>query len=177
MLRRLTALALLASLAGCGALGSSPEWTPYEIPMVSSMRLWEVTRLAMERSGFPVIHQGFDPKTRTAVSGWDMELHPFKGRGFRERLYVRYETAESPGKLELSVRVERERNQALARPLDPSYAEWEADSDNTERARIVLQYMQSLLGTEFEVGTGKDPRLDVDVRASARDAEEVAPRD
>jgi hypothetical protein len=177
MTRRLLRLALVALLASCGALGPSPEWTPYEVPMVSSMRLWEVTRLAMEKNGFPVIHQGFDPKTRTAESGWDLQLHPFKGRGYRERLHVRYETADSAGKLLLSVRVEREVNQALAKPLDPSYAEWERSPDNTGRARVVLQYVQGLLGPEFEVGTGKDPRLDVDVRASARDADAVAPRD
>lgn len=176
MLRRLLPLALLASLSSCGSFGPSPEWTPYEVTMVSDMRLWEVTRLAMEKSGFPVVHEGFEPKERIAISGWDMDLHPFKGRGFRERLHVRYERSAKAGKLVLSVRVEHETNQNLARPLDPGYAEWERGPDNTERARVVLQYMQGFLGTEFEVGTGRDPRLDIDVRANARDSS-VAPRD
>jgi len=153
MIRLLT---LLLSTIPClltSCIVSAPaEWSPAEIPLCSPQRLWEVSRMAMERDGLVLLNQSFDPRTRTLVSAWDKELHPFKGHGYRERAHVRYEAGSEPGTLTLSVRVEREINENLAKPLDPQYAKWTEGPDNPERARVILQYVRSLLGTELEIG-------------------------
>lgn len=153
---------LLIRLAACAALTAAAchvpqpaQWVPQEIPMCSTMRLWEITRLAMEKNGFPIVQQGFDPVEHSVVSGWDRDLHPFKGNGIRERVHVRYKRSENAGKLILGVRVEAESNDNLAKPLDPEYAEWIEAPDNTTRAKVVLQYLQSMLGQELEIGGGK----------------------
>jgi len=154
MKRTLLALLSLGSLAlapACAVIHPS-QWTAEEIPMCSQMRLWEITRLAMEKNGFPIVASGFDPKERTAVSGWDRQLHPFKGNGIRERVHVRFRRSENAGQLVVGVRVEQEVNENLARPLDPEYAEWIEADDNPDRAKVVLQYMRSMLGQELSVG-------------------------
>lgn len=120
--------------------------------MCSTMRLWEITRLSMEKNGFPIVSTSFDPIDRMAVSGWDRQMHPFKGNGIRERVHVRFRRSENAGKLVIGVRVEQEINENLARPLDPQYAEWTASDDNPERAKVVLQYLRSMLGQDLQIG-------------------------
>lgn len=158
MIRLHSLLSLLALLLLPSCASAPPEqWAPGSIPMCSPERLWEVTRLALEHNGFSLLEQGYDPRTRSLSSAWDKDLHPFKGHGFRERAHVRYEVGEEPDTLLLSVRVEREVNENLAKPLDPEYAQWAEAPDNPERARFVLQYVRSLLGTQLELGK-KAPR-------------------
>lgn len=152
-MKRLHAILFLLLPMFCSCLGSPPEqWSPEDVPMCSTMRLWEITRLAMEKNGFPVVHQGFDPKTKAAISGWKKDLHPFKGHGTRERIHVRYKRSEAAGMLTIGVRVEQELNDNLSHPLDPSYAKWIEAPDNTGRALVVLQYIRSLLGDDLELG-------------------------
>lgn len=145
-------LSSIPSLCASCIISAPAEWSPAEVPLCSPQRLWEISRMAMERDGLVVLNQSFDPRTRTLVSAWDKELHPFKGHGYRERAHVRYEAGTEPGMLLLSVRVEREINENLAKPLDPQYAKWTEGPDNPERARILLQYMHSLLGSELNLG-------------------------
>ena len=152
-MRRL--LSLLSLLPFCFAsclTGSPEEWIPAEVPLCSTTRLHEVVRMTMEQDGFLVLNQSFNPKTKTFTSGWETELHPFKGHGFRERAHVMYESGKNPGMMRLSVRVENEVNENLAKPLDPSYAMWSPAPDNPGRARVMLQYMRSLLGSELNMG-------------------------
>ena len=100
----------------------------------------------------------FDPLEPSASTGWFVSLAPFKGQGYRERAHIRYERL-AEGEFRVSARVERETNQALARPLDISYADWKAAEDNTARARILLQRIRTYLDdtSGFEVGDQPDP--------------------
>ncbi len=148
----ISAAVLILGLFPSCASGPPAAWVPSAIPACSAMRLWEITRLAMEREGFVVLQRGFDPKTRTATSGWRKELHPFKGRGYRERVLVRYGAGAQAGTMKIGVRIEREINQNLSKPLDPEYADWGEAPDNTERAKVVLQYIRSLLGPDLNIG-------------------------
>ena len=147
-------LALLSALSLLGScITSTPEnWVPADVPTVSTPRLWEVTRMAMEREGFPITRVGFEPTTKTAVSGWKMDLHPFRGNGIRERAEVRYEAGRKPGQMVLLVRVAHQNNMNIAKPLDPSYAEWEVGPDNQQRALVIQQYIRSMLGNSLEIG-------------------------
>ena len=135
---------LLAVVSACKS-GPSPEWVEADVPPVSLRVLWEVTRQALMRESFPVAAPGFDPSTRSVTSGWRMDLHPFRGEGYRERATVTYEPGPG-GRIDLSVRVEREINNNIARPLDPSYADWKKSADEPGRARVLLQSIRSLLG-------------------------------
>lgn len=141
----------LALLASCLGSGTDPEWVSAQMPAASDRVLWSVTRIALETQGFHVLTDGFDPVSREAMTAWQIDPHPFKGKGFRERAHVMYDAA-GPGRVELSVRVEREINNNLARPLDPEYANWASDPDNPERARLVLKQIQARLGGKAAIG-------------------------
>jgi len=148
-LQTLLLLTCALSPVGCSSLGltdPAPIWVVQEAPMVSERVLWVVCENAMVKQGFPVLTNEFDPKSREAHSGWQLDLHPFKGHGFRERAVIAYGLG-SAGKLEIRVRVEREINANLAKPLDPSLAKWEGDADNEQRSQILLQTILSTLAT------------------------------
>ena len=134
---------LLLSLTACSST-PDPIWEESAAPTVSRRVLWEVTRIAFEREGFPQVAPGFDPVNNTVTSGWRTELAPFSGQGFRERAWVKYSTTDT-GKLSIEVRVQREVNKNLARPLDPQYADWEEARDSRERARFLLQVIKGSL--------------------------------
>ncbi|MCK6448677.1 MAG: hypothetical protein L6Q99_19970 [Planctomycetes bacterium] len=156
-LKHACVLVVVVVLAVCGASCKSdlpaPEWRDGEVTAASENVLWEVTVLALEKEGYPV-GAGLDPSTGVALSGWKSSLAPFKGKGWRARAHVKYERT-APGRYRVDVRVEKELNQDLARPLDPSYAQWEPTADDAERAQVLLQRIRSYLGGEIEVA---DPR-------------------
>jgi hypothetical protein len=143
----LPALVVLVAL-GTGCLGM-PEppaaWVKGDIEAKSDRVLWDVTRMALEKTGFPVT-QGVDPSSMSVTSGWDVELAPFRRKGKREQATVRY-TRESPGTFSVDVRVKREINLDIVRPLDATYAEWSPSEDNPGRAGVVIQYIKALLAS------------------------------
>lgn len=151
VLPKLTAaLVLLACLVtGCAMTEPRPEWVATRVEAGNERLLLEVTELALRKTGFPV-GAGLDPAKLSATSGWKISLAPFKGKGYREQAIVKY-TRLAPRKFGVEVRVKRERNEDLVRPMDLTYAEWEPDPDNVERARVVLHFVQSLLSTGEEV--------------------------
>jgi hypothetical protein len=155
-------LALFAlSIACVGFAGCATEPTANyatgSVTASSERVLWQVTILALEKSHFP-IGARMDPATLTATSGWFISLAPFRGKGYREQCEVHY-TSKAPREYDVQVRVRREKNMDIVQPLDLTYAEWEADEDDAERAGTVLQYVKSLLGNEFAVGPKKKPEL------------------
>ena len=144
--RALGALLLALCLAFAGCASAPPEqWLEDEITASSDRVLWDVTILALQKSGFP-LGASLEPGKLDATSGWMISLAPFRGKGFREQCEVRY-TPESEREYKVAVRVRREKNDDLLHPLDLSYAEWVPEPDNADRARIVLQYIRALLAT------------------------------
>jgi hypothetical protein len=153
MKRLLVPLLLLA----CACRSAPPaEWIEGEIPGPSDRVLAEVVRLAMEAQGFHVVVRGFDPVERVASSVWEPDLHPFSGEGFRERAKVRYEPV-SPGLILLGVRVERQINKNIARPLELDHADWKEGWDNPVRARAILQYIRSTLEGTLSISDDSAP--------------------
>jgi hypothetical protein len=138
------AWALVPALAGC-ASAPPEQWLEDEITASSDRVLWDVTILALQKSGFP-LGASLEPGKLDATSGWMISLAPFRGKGFREQCEVRY-TPQGPRTYKVAVRVRREKNDDLLHPLDLTYAEWEPEPDNQDRAQIVMQYIRSLLGT------------------------------
>jgi len=143
-------LVALSLTTSCSSVWWKPApgatWVTQETGMVSERVLWVVCENAMVKQSFPVLAKEFDPKTREAHSGWSVDLHPFKNEGFRERAVIGYDLGSS-GKLRIRVRVEREVNENLARPLDPSLAEWAREADNAGRAQVLMQTIISTLAT------------------------------
>jgi hypothetical protein len=142
-------LALAACLTGCKTSGSEGQWVSAKVSAGHERLLLEVTELALRKSGFPV-GAGLDPAHLMATSGWKNSLAPFKGKGYREQATVKFER-EQDRKYRVDVRVKRETNEDIARPMDLSYAQWESAADNAELARIVLRFIQGLLSTGEEV--------------------------
>lgn len=145
----LIAVLTLAATA-CQASQPKPEWLRQRVEASSERVMMDVTVMALEKCSFPV-GTGIDPAGLVAVSGWRNSLAPFRGKGYRERCEVRY-SAAGPRTWNVSVRVQREKNDDIVRPLDLTYAQWEPEADDPERAAMVLQYIRSLLGTGFQVG-------------------------
>lgn len=145
-----------ALLQGCQS-EPTPNYATSTVTASSERVLWQVTILALEKSGFP-IGARLDPSTLTATSGWLISLAPFRGKGFRAQCEVHY-TPKGPRDYDVQVRVRREKNMDIVQPLDLTYAQWEPDEDDIERAGVVLQYVKSLLGNEFAVGAKKKPEL------------------
>lgn len=141
-------LALAALVSGC-ATTNPPQWQSASVAVGNERLLLEITEIALRKTGFPV-GAGLDPTQLRATSGWKISLAPFKGKGWRERATVQYHR-ETSGKYRAAVRVERERNDDIVRPMDLTYAQWESDPDNTERAGVLLHFVQALLHTGDEV--------------------------
>lgn len=151
------ALFVCASFAsGCATPRPGPVWVEDEVEAGSDRVLWEVTIIALEKTGFPV-GSGIEPGTLVAVSGWKNQLDPFRGKGYRERCEIRYTRQPDTRRYKIGVRVERDRNMDIIRPLDLTYADWEAQADNAERARVVLRYIKALLGTPPAKNAPKKP--------------------
>lgn len=139
----LAALFLSLGLPGCAAGRPDPSWQSADVRVHSENVLWQVTRVALEKNNFP-IGAGIDQAKLSAASGWNHSLAPFRGKGWRERCFVQWKRL-GEGRWTVEVRVERDRNDDISHPLDLSYAEWEPEPDDNERARLVLQYIRSLL--------------------------------
>lgn len=142
-------LAVLGLCPACTSTAPPPQWMSARVTAGHERLLLEVTELALRKTGFP-IGAGLDPAHLSATSGWKTSLHPFKGKGQREQAIVQF-TREPEKRFKVDVRVRRETNEDIAKPMDLSYAQWEAAPDNVEVARVVLRFIQSLLSTGDEV--------------------------
>jgi len=142
-MKLLLALLCSLSLGACATPRPPPQWVSGEVRATSERIVWEATRLGLQKNNFPV-GAGLDPAHMTAVSGWRHSLAPFRGKGFRERCYVKW-THMGEDHWKLEVRVERDRNDDISHPLDPSYADWQPETDPPDRAQLVAQYIRSLL--------------------------------
>lgn len=161
------AIALFSS--GCTST-PPPVWSEGTVEAKNDEILWGVTRLSLEKTGFP-IGSGLDREKLHAVSGWKTQLAPFKGEGFRERCEIRYQPLDGR-RYAVQVRVERERNDDLIHPLDLSYAQWETDPDDVEKSRIVLSYIRALLGSSFEMKKDENKQ---DAKSPAKPASPTRP--
>lgn len=151
-------LAFVPLLLPCCQSGRKhpPQWQTREIEVPTDRLLWEVTAFALQKEGFPVGSQ-MDPATLTAVSGWRYDLAPFRGAGYRERAEIRFEPV-GPGRYRVRVRVEKDVNMDHVRPLDLSYARWEAAPDDGEKAGVLLQRLQSWIRPELQLESKRAPR-------------------
>lgn len=144
----------LAFVAGCKSPFAEPEapWPSRELAAPSENIAWTVCSMALTKSGFPV-GTGADPSTLTIVSGWKTQLAPFRGDGFRERAHLALEPT-TPGHWRVEVRVERESNMDIKRPMDPSYAKWEPAPDNADAAELILERVRAFLSSEMPASKG-----------------------
>jgi hypothetical protein len=148
---RLCALVMLGALcAACASSAPAEEEPVEEFEAPSERVLVEVTVIAMQKSGFPV-GAGVEPGKLSATSGWHISLAPFRGKGYREQCEVVW-TPRSPRKYSVDIRVKREKNDDIVKPLDITYAAWVEEPDNEDRAAIVRQYLRSMLGTPVTIG-------------------------
>ncbi len=149
-MKNIAALLLLLPILNLGACQSTPDvkpaWSSGEVESPSIHLLWQVALVALQKADYPVGADA-DPTRLRAVSGWKQSLAPFRGQGKREQAEIECTPLEprSEGRYSLRVRVRRERNMDIISPLDATYADWQAEADNTLAARRILQLMLSLL--------------------------------
>jgi len=155
-LRNVTGLALLCLVASTACQTGpkyKPAWTDAVVSAPSENVLWAVASQELQRMGYP-LGSGAHPDQLVMTSAWKTELAPFKGDGFREKAQVRF-TRQDNGQYKVEARVQRESNQDMVRPIDPSYAEWEEAPDNVDAARVLLQRIQARISEPLEVGRPK----------------------
>ncbi len=152
---RLSFMIALFFACGCSSTPGDPEkegaWKEVEVHSPSDRMLWQLTLLSLQNMGFP-LGSGLDPTAGVVQTGWKTELQPFRGQGTRARAYLRLEPLE-PGLWKVRARVQRERNMALAAPLDPQRAEWKEAPDDETAALILLRHIQARLDS------GNEPAL------------------
>jgi hypothetical protein len=161
MIFRLIACLALMAVPFLGACNSTPEepepsWIEEFIVAPSERLLWETTLQTLGRLGYPV-GSAANSNDLTITTGWKNQLSPFRGRGFRNQVDVTmvYE-AEGEG-WTVDVRVKKQVNMALVRPLDPAYAEWEWRNDDEWGAAIILQHVMSAFPPREIYDAERDP--------------------
>lgn len=149
----LVALALVLSLSfsACASTGSEDKLgQQFEVDAPSENVLWAVSGQELQRLDFPVGSEA-DPAKRVMLTGWRTSLAPFRGKGHRERAELRFESLGS-ARFRIHVSIERENNMNLSRPIDPSYAEWEAAGQDESTAIVLIQRIKGRMGEKLEVG-------------------------
>ena len=148
----LSALLLLTTPGFVACISVNKEF-PAErtISARTEFELWQALRIAVDMSDYPV-GGGADPGEREIISGWKLDLAPYKGKGFRTRVLASYvpskdaASAEPLEAFDVTIRVEKDTNESY-RSLDPSYADWQAAPDDLATAKTIMQRVQSLLGS------------------------------
>jgi hypothetical protein len=151
--RALAGLALVAALlvGGCSSTPKEPDpvWAETQVTAGSDSLLWKVILLSLRKLDYPEGAE-MDRAQMKVISGWKIELSPWKGRGTRKQAEVTC-TPIGPGRWALEARIKTQINNALARTLDYSYAEWEWVPDDDSEARVLLGHVRAFLVPELEV--------------------------
>ncbi len=143
--RWLIGLCALLAAACQSSRTHPPQWKTAELESKSERVLWQVGAMVLDKEGFPT-GSGLDPTSMLAVSGWRNDLSPFRGKGYREQAQLGFESLGG-GRWKVRVRVKREVNMDIVRPLDLQFAKWESAADAEERALVLLQRMRSWMQT------------------------------
>jgi hypothetical protein len=154
---RMTFPALLLALSSSCLIAPDPppQWVEAGIQSPTEQVLWDASLQALQKHDYP-LGATFDRSAGYIVSGWKTSLAAFRGQGWREKAWIEFERKKA-GDYLVKVRVQRETNEDIVRPLDPSYADWEPAQDDTQAARILLQTIRSYLGTELDLDSDQAP--------------------
>ncbi len=151
-------LLLLVGLSSCVSSKPEPQWVEHTVMAGTEGILWNAIEDAFDKVDLD-LGTGIDLQACTARSGWRLSLSPFKGKGYREKASLEFSSAASDteGAYDVRVRVERESNEDIVRPVDPSFAVWEPAPDGVGLARRIMQFIRSALPAEFEMQGRRDP--------------------
>ena len=144
----------LAALALCGAACNStpsepdPVWQEEVVFAPSESVLWTATLQNLWRLGYPVGTEA-NPNEMHIVTGWKTQLAPYRGDGYRLMAELKFTRSDADGSGEqtglpgwdVSVRVKRQVNMAIVKPLDASMAKWEWRDDDQVEAAILLRHI------------------------------------
>ncbi len=143
-------LLLVPAISACVSVNTA---IPVErtVSAKTEFELWQALRIAVDLSDYPV-GTGADSGKREILSGWKLDLAPYKGKGFRTRVIARYERSDAPASsdplvaFDVTIRVEKDTNESY-RSLDPAYADWKGAPDDVVAAKTIMQRLESLLGS------------------------------
>jgi hypothetical protein len=144
------------SISACSVLGANPEsWIEGDVNIASERLLRQIATIAMEKNGLPPGTEEGNLQS-TVSSGWKVQLQPFKGDGTRAKAHMQYEE-KSTSVWHVYIRVQKDTNEELARPLDLTQAQWASGPDDDAWATRILKTMQAMLGTEFHLSPEMAP--------------------
>lgn len=141
---------LMAPLLSCSSpppVDEAGTWSEVVVQEAPPQRdLLSAAEQAVMRAGFP---QGERDEARgNVISGWHMDLQPFRNQGMRWRGIIRVQQVE--GGTRLAARVQAQKNVEKDDTLDPGAAEWEDLADDRGRSRVLLQQFLSQLHLSTE---------------------------
>ena len=145
----LSLVVLGLSLACLGGPEVKPEWVESGVDAPTEQVLWNAALQALSKHDYP-LGAVLDRSGGQMVSGWKTSLAAFRSQGWREKAWIQFQRQDK-GRYAVQVRVQRETNEDIIRPLDPSHAKWEPAPDDTRAARILMQTIRSYLGPELEI--------------------------
>ena len=153
-------LALGLLLASCSSNPFEPgepdgAWVESEVQAPSERTVREVLSSVLSDQ-FDHIGQGYDPVERRMETGWRTSLSPFKSRGYRVQGVAEWERVEA-GRYLVRLRVKRQTNENLAKPLDPAQAEWRWSADDELLAREALHHVVAHFPPDLSVDEPEDP--------------------
>jgi len=149
-LRALVIFIAVASTSCASQIKAKPVWVDGEVRTGSEQVMFAAVLDGLDKSRYS-IGGGVNRSERTVVSNWQLELAPFRGDGYRQKATVRWTRLEKD-RFGVNVRVQREANEDIIKPLDVSYAKWKVRPDNDRDAHAILQRIKSIVGDEIEIG-------------------------
>lgn len=149
LMKVLAGLALAACMAACNSTDEEPDpiWIEDSVFAPSESVLWTATLQNLYRMGYPVGSQA-NPNELTILTGWKTQLAPYRGKGYRLQADIRFvpivggDLTDRRGTgWDVDVRVKKQANMSLVKPLDPAFAEWEWRADDEWEAAILLRHI------------------------------------
>jgi hypothetical protein len=136
---------LVAPLLSCSSAPHVDEdgtWSEVVVQNAPPQRdLLSAAEQAVMRTGFPPGER--DEARGNVISGWDINLQPFRNQGRRWRGIIKVEVVEDGTRL--AARVQTQKNVEMDDTLDAGAAEWEDEPDDRGRSRVLLQQFLSQL--------------------------------
>lgn len=141
---------LLATACSTTPKEPDPTWQDQTVFAPSEKLLWDATLQNLRRLGYPVGSEA-NSATMEIKTGWKRQLAPYRGEGYRLMAEIKFTRVDTEGSgaqaglpsWKVAVRVKRQVNMAIVKPLDPTMAKWEWRGDDVVEAAILLRHIMS----------------------------------
>ena len=105
--------------------------------------VWDVAEKALQEEGFAPDREASSKETKTLVSRYQVSLHPFYGRGYREQATVTiHQGTKDANRWSVEVNVLREVNSEMKQPTKAVLADWEDGTRNSQKESLIARRIE-----------------------------------